>query len=148
MATTIRLTVLTGPHKNRRFCFCGPTQCVIGRGADCFARFSGTPEDLTISRRHCQLDIDPPLVRVQDLGSLNGTYVNGQKICPVDSQPLEDAPAATPPEHVLNTGDLLSIDGTTLMVEVVDCPSAIHEADCPPVWEPGEISKKDCPIPC
>ena len=147
MAATVRLTVLTGPHKNRRFCFCGPTQCVIGRGADCFARFTGMPEDLTISRHHCQLDVEPPIVRVQDLGSLNGTYVNGQKIWPADSK-IENSPGAMRHEHVLNNGDLLSIDGMTLKVDIVDCPAADHEADSPPVWEPGETAKRDCPIPC
>ncbi|MFM6134029.1 MAG: protein kinase domain-containing protein [Sphaerospermopsis kisseleviana] len=35
---------------------------------------------MTISRYHCLLDINPPDIRVRDLGSLNGTFVNGKKI--------------------------------------------------------------------
>lgn len=35
---------------------------------------------MTVSRRHCLLDIAPPTVRVRDLGSLNGTFVNGRII--------------------------------------------------------------------
>jgi serine/threonine-protein kinase len=34
----------------------------------------------SISRHHCAFEIDPPTVRVRDLNSLNGTYVNGEKI--------------------------------------------------------------------
>jgi len=148
MTTTVRLTVLTGPHKNHKYCFCGPAQCLIGRGADCYARFSGTPQDMSISRRHCQLEINPPFVRVQDLGSLNGTYINGKKVGPVDSKTVPDSPDSTRVENVLSNGDLLSIDGTTLRVDFVDCPAAGHGADGPPVWQPGETSKKDCPIAC
>jgi DNA-binding NarL/FixJ family response regulator len=35
---------------------------------------------MDVSRRHCLVDVDPPEVRVTDLGSRNGTYVNGQRI--------------------------------------------------------------------
>src|SRR5258708_31848228 len=35
---------------------------------------------MLISRHHCLLEIDPPAVRIHDLGSTNGTYVNGVKI--------------------------------------------------------------------
>jgi hypothetical protein len=80
MATTIRLTVLTGGHRNRKSCFCGPTRCQIGRAPDCFVQLSGTQNDKLISRHHCQLNIDPPWIRIVDLNSSNGTYVNGKKV--------------------------------------------------------------------
>jgi pSer/pThr/pTyr-binding forkhead associated (FHA) protein len=35
---------------------------------------------MRISRYHCLLDINSPDIRVRDLGSLNGTIVNGKKI--------------------------------------------------------------------
>ena len=37
---------------------------------------------LQVSRHHCLLEIHPPTVRVRDLGSTNGTFVNGEKIGP------------------------------------------------------------------
>src|SRR5260370_40559141 len=82
MVTAVRLTVVTGPHKNRRFCFCGPTRCQVGRALDCFVQFSGTERDHLISRYHCQLNVDPPCIRVEDLGSKNRTYVNGRAVDP------------------------------------------------------------------
>ena len=34
----------------------------------------------TVSRYHCLLEISPPRVRLQDFGSLNGTFLSGRKI--------------------------------------------------------------------
>lgn len=41
--------------------------------------------DITVSRRHAELRRDGPSFAVSDLGSLNGTYVNRER---VDSSPL------------------------------------------------------------
>jgi pSer/pThr/pTyr-binding forkhead associated (FHA) protein len=37
-------------------------------------------EHLDVSRRHCLVEIAPASVSIRDLGSLNGTFVNGRKI--------------------------------------------------------------------
>jgi predicted component of type VI protein secretion system len=138
MAITVRLKVLTGPHKDRKYCFCGPTKCHVGRAFDCFVHLSGTERDLLISRHHCQLDIDPPLVRIEDLGSQNGTYLNGKKV-----EPMSKKVAALPVKH----GDLITIGGTTFRVDIVDCPHSA-ESEGEPIWETGQTSKSDCPLPC
>lgn len=49
---------------------------LIGRASECRPRLVGP----TVSRRHCLLEFDPPFITIRDLGSLNGTYVNGQRI--------------------------------------------------------------------
>jgi pSer/pThr/pTyr-binding forkhead associated (FHA) protein len=48
----------------------------IGRGVEC---------DLCIplqvvSRKHCQLSLEPNALKIRDLKSSNGTYVNGNKV--------------------------------------------------------------------
>ena len=48
----------------------------MGRQADCGIVL---PEK-TVSRYHCLLDINPPTVKLQDFGSLNGTFLNDVKI--------------------------------------------------------------------
>src|SRR5258707_12813601 len=133
MVTAVRLTVLTGPHKNRRFCFCGPTRCQVGRALDCFVEFSGTQRDQLISRYHWQLDIDPPLIQVGDLGSTNGTYINGKKVAP---NPREKAFLRNSETAglVVNDGELLTIGGTTLRVDVVDCPHAGKDSEGKSIW--------------
>lgn len=49
---------------------------LVGRSPECSWRSCSQ----VVSRRHCLFDIEPPFVSVRDLGSLNGTYVNGQRI--------------------------------------------------------------------
>jgi len=36
-------------------------------------------EDITVSRRHCKFVVEADVLRVVDMGSTNGTYVNGER---------------------------------------------------------------------
>jgi pSer/pThr/pTyr-binding forkhead associated (FHA) protein len=49
---------------------------VIGREADCRLQREST----FISRQHCVLLLDEDTLRIRDLGSKNGTFVNGRRI--------------------------------------------------------------------
>lgn len=134
MTTTLRLTVLTGPHKGTRFCTRGLEACMVGRASECDMRFAGDSRDLCISRRHCQLLLDIAHVRVQDMDSANGTYINGHRVGHQDDDRA----------HLFATakdGDILTIGGTSLQVSVIDCAVALGELGHDKV-------KKDCPIRC
>jgi hypothetical protein len=122
MATTVRLELLTGPHKDRKYCFCGPMRCEVGRAFDCVVQLSGTERDLLISRHHCQLDIDPPLVRIGDLGSINGTYINGKKVEPTSTKTAAVPGAVTFVD--VKHGDLITVGGTTLRVDIAETDSS------------------------
>jgi pSer/pThr/pTyr-binding forkhead associated (FHA) protein len=50
--------------------------CLIGRGDDCDVHLF----DPALSRHHCRLDWRDDRLVVEDLGSRNGTLVNGQKV--------------------------------------------------------------------
>jgi pSer/pThr/pTyr-binding forkhead associated (FHA) protein len=80
MDSTVTLIVTRGPLAGRKFVFSEPADCSIGRSRDCTINLPQEAEHLDISRRHCQLEIDPPTLRIRDLGSLNGTFINGKKI--------------------------------------------------------------------
>ncbi len=58
--------------------------CVVGRGADCQVRLA----DPLVSRRHCALTLREGRVWVEDLGSRNGTYLNGTPL--EEALPLDD----------------------------------------------------------
>jgi len=76
----ITLTITEGVLKGEEYFFHDSAQWVLGRSPDCDIAL---PMDLVhrdISRHHCAFEIDPPTVRVRDLYSLNGTYVNGERI--------------------------------------------------------------------
>lgn len=60
---------------------------MIGRGPECQLR----PNSEWISRQHCLLTVEENDVRVRDLGSTNGTLVNGLRV--TGSVPLRDGDA-------------------------------------------------------
>ncbi|MEX0715762.1 MAG: FHA domain-containing protein [Planctomycetaceae bacterium] len=53
-----------------------PGKFLIGREPDCQLR----PKSELVSRHHCAFAIDEYVLRVRDLGSTNGTFVNGERI--------------------------------------------------------------------
>ena len=80
MDSTVILTVTRGPLVGQNFVFVEPTTCLIGRARDCTITLPQGIEYMDVSRHHCLVEITPPSLRVHDLGSTNGTYVNGKKI--------------------------------------------------------------------
>lgn len=57
---------------------------VIGRSPDCQLKVASNQ----ISRRHCQIVIRDTIVAIKDLGSANGTFVNGRQVPPEVEIPL------------------------------------------------------------
>jgi pSer/pThr/pTyr-binding forkhead associated (FHA) protein len=49
---------------------------VLGRGAEATTRL----DDRWLSRRHCELVVAEGLLKVRDLDSKHGTYVNGERV--------------------------------------------------------------------
>ncbi|MEE0971835.1 MAG: FHA domain-containing protein [Bifidobacterium ruminantium] len=52
---------------------------IIGRSPNCVI----TINDVLASRRHCQVEATPNGILLTDLGSVNGTYVNGRRVAKV-----------------------------------------------------------------
>ncbi|MEZ5307643.1 MAG: FHA domain-containing serine/threonine-protein kinase [Pyrinomonadaceae bacterium] len=73
----VTLRVIAGPHTGRVFTFEQHETFLIGRSET--AHFC-LPEDRFFSRHHCLLEIAPPQIFLRDLGSTNGTFVNGLKV--------------------------------------------------------------------
>ena len=75
MAGRVSLVVTAGPIRGRRFDFSSHDTFLFGRAPDCHARLDAS--DASASRHHFLLEVNPPHARLRDLGSLNGTHVNG-----------------------------------------------------------------------
>jgi serine/threonine-protein kinase len=73
----VTLHVVAGPQTGRVFTFDQHDTFMIGRSED--AQFC-LPHDRFFSRHHCILEIAPPQAFLRDLGSLNGTFVNGSRV--------------------------------------------------------------------
>jgi len=61
--------------------------CVIGRGDHCDEPI----DNLMISRRHCAFSVHDGQVWVEDLGSRNGTRLNGERL--TSAQPVAEGAA-------------------------------------------------------
>ncbi|MER3429425.1 MAG: serine/threonine protein kinase [Blastocatellia bacterium] len=73
----VTLNVVAGPQTGRTFTFDQHDTFMIGRSED--AHFC-LPHDRFFSRHHCLIEIAPPQAFIRDLGSTNGTFVNGIRI--------------------------------------------------------------------
>jgi len=104
----IRLRLVQGRPQGQQLLF-ESGEYLFGRGAECHVR----PNCEWVSREHCLLRVTPDAALLRDLGSRNGTLVNGVRIVE---------------EHNLAHGDLVVVG--PLVFEV--------QFDPPP--RPGEVS--------
>src|SRR4051794_13486084 len=71
------LRVTAGPHTGQECFLGGRDTCVVGRSSQ--ARFA-MQEDRLLSREHFRIDVSTPHCSLEDLGSTNGTKVNGRRV--------------------------------------------------------------------
>ncbi len=72
---TAMLVVVRGPNAGSRFLL-DRDETTIGRHPDSDIFL----DDVTVSRRHARLRLEGGVVTVEDQGSLNGSYVNGERV--------------------------------------------------------------------
>jgi pSer/pThr/pTyr-binding forkhead associated (FHA) protein len=83
-----------------------PPEAVVGRSRGNTVRIPSSE----VSRQHCRLAIANGLVTIEDLGSVNGTFLNGQKIHETE---------------VVRPGDTLEVGPVRFVVEYVLTPEAL-----------------------
>jgi serine/threonine-protein kinase len=71
------LRVTSGPHAGLECAFAGPGSHPVGRALHVPVSL---PEDRLLSREHFRIEVRPPLCDLVDLGSTNGTKVNGLRV--------------------------------------------------------------------
>ena len=119
MTEHVTLVVLTGGLEGLEFVLDEHRQYIIGRATDCDIRL---PRDLgprDVSRHHCLLDLTSDGILVVDLGSLHGTFVNGDLICKRPSHySAEQADEGDSSVRSLSDGDRLVVGNAILRVVV------------------------------
>ena len=129
MAGKVSLVVTAGPIRGQRFDFTEHDTFLFGRGADCHARLASN--DAAASRHHFMLEVNPPHARLRDLGSLNGTHVNGVRHGGRrPSESPEDAAARSGAETDLKDGDEIRVGATHFKV-AIEGPPACQECGRP-----------------
>ena len=75
------VTVASGPDRGHAFELDGAqaSRTLVGVSPACAGRLT----DPLVSRRHAALEVEADGLRLQDLGSKNGTSVNGASLCPI-----------------------------------------------------------------
>jgi len=111
----ITLTVISGPHQGKEFMFAQHDTFLVGRSRH--AHFQLPRKDKYFSRVHFMVEVNPPQCRLVDLGSHNGTFVNGAKILTAD----------------LYDGDKIRAGHTVLLLKVNEQSAAQATAPDPAV---------------
>ncbi len=97
---------------------------VIGRRHDCDL----CVPLMVVSRRHCQLTANSEAVKIRDLDSQSGTFLNGKRIS----------------DGVLKAGDYLTIGPLTFQVQINGEPKQVAP---PPQAKPAPAKKTAAPKP-
>jgi serine/threonine-protein kinase len=105
----ITLTVTDGPHRGQVFTFEEHDNFIVGRSR--MAHFRLSTRDTYFSRIHFMVEINPPHARLLDMGSTNGTHVNGRRVTVSD----------------LRDGDVIRAGKTLLRVSIQP-----EEGEAPP----------------
>jgi pSer/pThr/pTyr-binding forkhead associated (FHA) protein len=109
----VQLVVVRGKPEGKVIPLVG-SSFKIGRGETCHLR----PNSEQVSREHAEFTIGAESVTVRDLGSRNGTLVNGK---------------ALTAEHRLKDQDLVQVGPLTFAVGITDVPVSVAKAAAKPV---------------
>lgn len=127
----VQLVVVRGKPEGKVIPLAGP-KFKIGRGETCHLR----PNSEQVSREHAEFEIGSNSVLVRDLGSRNGTLVNGK--------------ALTTEACSLKDRDLVQVGPLTFAVSILDAPSSPQPTPKPaaaaqpkPKSSPEDVSTDD-----
>jgi pSer/pThr/pTyr-binding forkhead associated (FHA) protein len=103
---------------------------VIGRGDECHIR----PNSSWVSRQHCMLQVGEEGVTLKDLGSTNGTLVNGRRV--MGERQLSDG------DHV-QIGPLVFKLSVAVAAEIHDAAQNETALHCLETAETGALGSTD-----
>ena len=123
------LEVIEGSQTGERFVFEQREAFVIGRKKNSRVQFR-IPDDPYLSRYHLMIEVSPPQCSLRDIGSRNGTRVNGKKVRDAD----------------LKDGDVIRAGRTEMLVRIEDKqpePTPAPRTPQPPIESPAPPATAD-----
>jgi eukaryotic-like serine/threonine-protein kinase len=131
----VLLMVTRGPHSGQEYHIDHPDTFTVGRSTH--AQFAMT-QDLVLSRKHFQVENRPPLCNLIDLGSTNGTKVNGLRVTQV----------------ALREGDVITAGDSAFVVHFLEDSKEVQDlAGCAgcggriPIGPRGSLSPHEILLP-
>lgn len=116
MSGEVLIDVTEGELKGKTFPFSEHDTFLFGRMEDCHCCL---PLDQQVSRHHFLLEVNPPDACIRDFGSLNGTWVNGEKIgSRREGETPDQGQKRRYPEVELKDGDCIEVGQTELQVKI------------------------------
>ena len=109
-------------EQTREIAVTGP-EFLIGRGTDCDLRL----RESAVSRHHCILRTAADGVTLTDLGSSNGSYVNGQRVVS---------------QAALRSGDTLKLGSREFVVDLGDESAGLGVTDVDPLAATLKVPRK------
>ena len=128
MITGLTLSVENGPQAGLHFHICIPGVCTVGRASDCDLAVIG-PEPMGVSRYQCRIDVTANRAVIFDLGSRNGTNLNGKSIGKRFVQPDSHRDWWTCDGYVLADGDVIDIAGLKITVGMQHAALEVTEVE-------------------
>ncbi len=135
MPATVHLQVRSSDGTSKSFSLTEHDTFLLGRMADCHLCL---PDDRQVSRHHFLLEACPPMASLRDLGSMNGTHVNGKKCGGREKgETPEQGALRQYPSIDLKDGDRITVGQSTIEVRL-ESPS---DADAvPAALQTGDLS--------
>jgi serine/threonine-protein kinase len=126
MPAKVVITIIQGDDAGKELIFTEPAECIGGRSKECSLVIHEHGEaGKYISRQHFLLKINPPDVRIQDLGSRSGTYLrsrarNGAPEFLLGKRRTREPQTAAdkPRDYPLYDGDEIRIHTTVLRISL------------------------------
>lgn len=117
MPGKVLLEVVKGPLAGKVYEYEEHDTFIFGRSRyNCHAQLADDP---LVSRHHFILEVNPPQLCIRDLGSRNGTYINGVKHGGRHkNEEPEDAKGRVYPVVELRDGDMVRVGKTEMLVKV------------------------------
>ena len=129
MFTHVILRAIAGALRHEELVLADGQSYVFGRASDCDVRLNAA----NVSRHHCLLDVHSPLVSLRDLGSLNGTHLNGVDIGHRDrTVPAEEVGEGRQENVDVSEGDVLRVGDNLFWIDF-DRPSEDEANENSPV---------------
>jgi predicted Ser/Thr protein kinase len=133
--SAVHLQVRSADGTSQTFSLTEHDTFLLGRMKDCHLCVPGDPQ---VSRHHFLLEACPPMASLRDLGSLNGTHVNGKKCGGREKDETPEQGALRQyPGIDLKHGDRITVGKSTIEVRIESTPDA---AAVPAALQQGDLS--------